>query len=159
MNDKREAILVRMLGVLTAIPPQLGYDQHIVARNRGEFPEAKRPALVLLDGLEEQNPNFLTDNRGRQFMSPSIMTLRPQIFVLLKARERVDNEGVGTELNTFRAAIVKALATDSALAALVGANGDISLKRVETDMQTGSTLQGQMRMDFWINYVFDPYAI
>ena len=79
--------------------------------------------------------------------------------MLLKPAELKDNSGVGTELNTFRAAICKAMATDTALAAIVGPNGDITLRNVETDMQTGSTLQGELRLDFWINYVFDPYKI
>ena len=116
-----------------------------------------RPVVVLLDGVEEIVPNFDTGGRGRKSMSPQVMVMRPQIFVLLKPAELGDNAGVGTELNTFRLAIIQAIARDTALAMLVGSNGDISLRETITDMQTGSTLQGELQLNFWLRYVLNPY--
>jgi len=154
MTDKREAILLRLLTILDDVPQILGYSAHTVFRNRGELKGDKRPSLVLLDGTEYVKTSL--ENRGRVFMSRTIMTMQPQIFVLLRERNLPSNAGVGTELNAFHSAITKAIASDSTLAALCGPNGQVSLRRVETDMQTGSTLQGQLRMDFAVDYVLDP---
>lgn len=155
--DTREAILQRLLVILQGIPTQIGYDVHTVFRNRGELKEDKRPSIVLLDGVEDIRTRY--DGRGRVFMSPTVMTLSPQIFVLLKPRPLPDNAGVGAELSTFRAAVIKAIAADKTLAQLCGSNGGIILNRTETDMQTGSTLEGQLRLDFAVDYVLDPSAL
>jgi hypothetical protein len=157
MSDKREEILEQLLVILESIPPLLGYDEHSVFRNRGEIKEDKRPCIIILDGVE--NANTSNERKGRVFMSTNIITLLPQIFVLLKTRMTPTNDGVGEELSTFRAAIIKSLADDKTLADLCGPNGMISFRRCETDMQTGSTLQGQMRLDFAINYVLDPTTL
>lgn len=154
MTDKREAILERLLDILDDVPHLMGYDEQTVFRNRGELKGDKRPSLVLLDGTEYAKNSV--ERKGRVFMSATVMTMTPQIFVLLKERTLPTNEGVGEELNAFHSAITRAIATDSELAELCGPNGQVSLRRVETDMQTGSTLQGQMRMDFAIDYVLDP---
>lgn len=154
MSDKREEILERLLALLDAVPPQAGYEEHSAFRNRGVLPQDLRPALVLLDGVE--NVKTSVERRGRVFMSPTVMTMLPQIFVILKPRKTPTNAGVGEELNVFRAAVVSAIAHDMTLARLCGSNGQVSLRRVETDMQTGSTLEGQLRLDFAFDYVLNP---
>lgn len=156
--DKREAILARILVILQGIPLQVGYVQHSVFRNRGELPEGKRPAIVLLDGVEEAVTPMTTKGHTR-FMAPAVIRMLPQIFVLLKPRMLPDNAGVGEEINTFRAAVIKAMNDDATLIQLCGSNGQLALQRFETDMQTGSTLQGEMRFDFAIDYVLDPNAL
>jgi hypothetical protein len=155
--DKRETILERVLAILTAIPQQMSYDQNSVFRNRGELPEDKRPSLILLDGVEHNvTPPTGT---GKGFMRPSVMRLLPQIFVLLKPRDHVTNEGVGEELSAFRSSVIKAIGLDRELIQLCGSNGQVALLSSETDMQTGSTLQGELRLDFAIDYVLDPNAL
>lgn len=154
MADKGELILERVLAILAAIPQQLGYSTHTTWRNRGELAEDKRPAMVLMDGTEENVK--LAQGAGRVFMSPTVMRLFPQIFVLLKPRDLVTNEGVGLELRTFRNAIIKAIAQDKILPQLCGSNGGVSLLRMETDMQTGSTAQGELRLDFAFDYTLNP---
>lgn len=156
MADKGELILERILAILTAIPQQLGYSVHTTWRNRGELAEDKRPAMVLMDGTEENIKLLQTQGSGRVFMSPTVMRLFPQIFVLLKPRDTILNEGVGLELRTFRNAIIKAIAQDKILPQLCGSNGSVSLLRVETDMQTGSTAQGELRIDFAFDYTMNP---
>ena len=155
--DRRAEILARLFVIIGTIPDQLGYSSHSTFRNRGELKDDKRPAIALLDGTETHD--LRVEGRGRQFMSPNIVTMMPQIFVLLVPRKLPDNTGVGDELNTFRVAIIRAIANDQQLAMLCGPNGGVSLRRVETDMQTGSTLQGQLRMDFAFKYVLDPYSL
>lgn len=157
MTDRREEILSRLLVILTAVPPQVGSPVHTVFRNRGELPDDKRPSIVLLDGGETIKTPY--GNKGRVLMSPAVMTLRPQIFLLLQPRKTIDNAGVGAELNLFRKAIIKAIANDQDLTHLCGSNGGIQLDSCETDMQTGSTLTGEMRFDFSIDYMLDPYNL
>lgn len=157
MPDKRAQILDRLEAVLDAIPQQMGYDDHTMARNRGGLDEEQRPAIVLLDGVEEAFLN--NEGRGRTFMTSSVMTLLPQIFVLLVPRKTPDNAGVGDELTAFRNAVIGAIANDQQLASLCGSNGEVSLRRVETDMQNGALLEGQLRLDFAFKYVLDPYNL
>lgn len=154
--DKREAILARLLAILDNIPDVITPAQ-LVVRNRGELPEDKRPAIVLLDGSEEVRISH--SGRGGVLMTPAVMTLSPQIFVLLKPRQDAANTGVGEELSAFRVAVIKAIAQDQILAQLCGSNGQVILNRVETDMQTGSTLSGELRFDFAIDYTLDPNAL
>lgn len=87
------------------------------------------------------------------------MSLHPQLFVLLIPRKLPDNAGVGEELSAYRKAIIKAIAEDRTLAHICGSNGQVQLNRVETDMQTGSTLEGQLRLDFQFDYTLDPSAL
>jgi hypothetical protein len=154
MSDTRESILQRTFVVLSAIPAQIGYTAHSVFRNRALLKEDKRPAIVLLDGTEQSDTRL--ESRGRMFMAPHVMVMSPQIFVVLKERLTPSNDGVGEELNTFRVAIVNALAHDAMLIRLCGANGEVALRRCITDMQNGALLQGQMQLDFALTYVLDP---
>jgi hypothetical protein len=155
-TDRREQILARLLEVLEAVPDQLGYDVHTTWRNRGEMKGDKRPALVLLDGIETVKTSTPP---GRVFMSPSVMTMQPQIFVLLKLRNLPTNVGVGEELNTFRVALITAIASDETLAQLCGSNGQVQLINVDTDLQTGNRMEGQMQMDFSFDYVLEPRGL
>lgn len=152
--DKRELILDRMFDILNAVPQLLDYSEHSCFRDRGVLEDDKRPAIVLLDGVE--NVKNSVERRGRVALSPTVMTLLPQIFVVLKLRKTNTNAGVGPELSAFRLAVINAIGTDKQLIDLCGPNGQISLRRVETDMQSGSTLEGQLRLDFAIDYVLDP---
>lgn len=160
MADKRALLLDRIVEVLTAIPQQLGYAQHSVFRDRGLLEKDQLPALVLLDGDEQVvNADFQMLRRGRRFMAPQVMQLRPQIFVLLEERKLPGNAGVDDELTTFRNAVISAIANDEQLAQICGPNGGVALLRVETDMKTGASVVGQLRFDFVFNYVLDPYKL
>jgi len=86
-----------------------------------------------------------------------IVTMRPQIFVLLK-NAKPNNVDVGTLLNTHRAAIIRAIATDAQLQALVGPNGDLAYESAETDLNTGMAMEGQMQIGISITCPLDPYV-
>lgn len=155
-EDRRAQILDRLMAIYTPIPEALGFPANSVFRNRGELPEDKRPAIVLLDGLEVRASSL---RAGRTMMGPQIMTLQPQTFVLLKPRKTAANSGIGAELTLFRNRIIRDVSKDEFLATLCGPNGQIVLNRVETDLQTGSSLSGEMRIDFAIDYVLTPNAL
>lgn len=154
MLDKREAILQRMLAILVTVPgPALVDGQLCVFRNRGEVPVEKMPALVLLDGREEIR--ISAHNKGG-ILATTVFTLHPQVFVILRPTEDNNNDGIGEELSLWRMRLLKAFTTDDDLIGLLGANGEIQYLGHETDMQTGSTMLGQMQMQFSLSYVLNP---
>jgi hypothetical protein len=153
MADKRELILVRLKGILEDVKTELSVVT--VARNRGLLKNEKRPALVVLDGDERFR---LTNDRHRGragMMAPSIQIMNPEIYILLDEARPITDE-TGTKLNQMRIVLVHAIATDSALATLVGSNGNVVYNGCVTDLKSGGALSGEMKLDFAIQYVFDP---
>lgn len=152
MLDKREVILERMLSLLQAVitlPPLS------VFRNRAELPVEKLPALVLLDGRESLKHPDMTTTRGGALV-PAVFNLTPQVFIVLKPREDINNVGVGEELSYLRMQVLKSFIQDDELRGLLGSNGEINYLGHETDLQTGSTVLGSMQLNFQLSYVFDP---
>lgn len=155
MADTRELILNRLLAIATG---QAGFESAV--RNRGLLTTEKRPAIIVLDGRETP---VLThggrSNRARNGMSmpltPSVMALQPEIYILLD-EHRPTNENVGTLLNTLRRSFIRALAEDTEMQSLLGANGGIVYNGADTDLKSGGALSGQMRLDFQFSYVFFP---
>jgi hypothetical protein len=145
---RREEILNRVFEILETIPGLV-----TKARNRGLMDNDMRPCGLLLDADEQ---TIVTGaGRGRQKMQPVIVKMMPQIFIVLKGKKPA-NEGVGAELNDYRAKIITALNDDAQLLALIGPNGDISYDGCLTDLKNGSTWDGQMQLDFSITTIMDP---
>jgi hypothetical protein len=154
MYDKREAILQRMFAILTTISgPAVVDGQACIFRNRGEVPPEKMPALVLLDGREEIR---LSASGKGGIKVATLFTLLPQVFVILKPTEDASNTGIGEELSDYRMRLLKAFKDDDSLIAMLGSNGEINYLGHETDMQTGSTMLGQMQLLFSLTYVLNP---
>lgn len=147
--DKRELILRRILAIGTGL---VGIKS--AWRNRGQLKEDKRPAFVVLDG-NEINPHRV-EGRGHAALSTTVMEVSPQLFILLVPRDTPKNEGVGEELSQWRAKLIKALAADQQLIDLIGPNGQIIFRGMQTDMVTGSALYGELQFDFGIRYVLNP---
>jgi hypothetical protein len=154
--DTRRNVLDRLFDLLSAIVPP-GNAFH----NRGELPIDKRPAIVLLDGDELVTGRTLNQGRGRVIQSPTMMTLRPQIFFLAKPNPPT-NEGVVDTINDARAAIVRAIITDITLVNLIGGprgNGQIRYRGSDTDMKTGSSMRGELQVTFEIDYDLHPESL
>jgi hypothetical protein len=45
------------------------------------------------------------------------------------------------------------------LAELLTANGAIEFRTSETDFQSGRTNEGQLQLNFWFYYVFNPLTL
>lgn len=163
MFDKREGILERMMVILRFSHGLMASSEfggvalvdgeYSIFRNRGEVPDDKCPALVLLDGREVIRVS--TSGKGG-ILTPTTFTLQPQVFVLLKQRENSSNNGVGPELSQWRMSLLKSFTSDEDLIAMLGSNGEIQYLGHETDLQTGSTMLGQMQMLFALTYVLNP---
>jgi hypothetical protein len=153
MQDKREMILSRLLTLLGTVNG--GPETLSVFRNRAEIPSEKLPALVLLDGKEVlKNPQAVHTRGGAR--APGIFELTPQVFIVLKPRDTIENTGVGEELSGLRMRVLNAFTWDDELSALLGANGELMHTGHISDLQTGSTVVGQMQLYFQLTYVLDP---
>lgn len=150
MADTRELILARMLVTLATVS-----GVQTAVRNRGLLSNEKRDAIVLCDGDETVKLLPGRSGRGPVMLTTSINTMRPELYVLLK-EGRVNNIDVGQHLNAYRIAVCAALSTDTELEALLGAEGGITYNGCVTDLKSGSSLSGEMRLDFAISYVFNP---
>lgn len=152
MADKRKIILDRVFALLQAIP---GVTHSF--RNRGDLKEELRPAVLLLDGTE--SADGAAYQRGRVAVSPNVITMQPQIFVLPVPKDLPGNNGVTADIEDWRRKIIRALTLDDQLISFVGPNGQIEYRGMDTDMQSGSTMVGEIQFHFAFRYVLDPATI
>jgi hypothetical protein len=146
MTDRRELILLRLLDILKAMPGLAA-----VVRNRGELPTDMRPAAVLLDADEVGRPGA-AQHRGHLIKAPQFVDMTPEIYVVMDQREP-KNERIGEDMNAMRVAIIKAITGDTELQQLVSSNGDIRYAGVLTDMASGRSMEGQMRVRMTFTYL------
>jgi hypothetical protein len=151
--DPRENILNQMVVIAQAVT---GIET--TARNRGLMSNDKRPLIILLDG--DETPKLSLDTRrlrGRSLsMGPQIVTMKPEVYIIPKEPRPIGEEGgvnIGTTINDIRTRYIKEIWADATLTTLIGTNGSIVYNGMSTDLKSGSTLSGQMRLDFVINYV------
>ena len=146
MTDKREQILVRLQGLAQDLPG-------IVAafRNIDEISDRQRPCIVILDADEAADD---ADPAGlaRRPHAPRRVGMTPEIYVMLGAKP----EDVGTAINVFRAAFIKAVLMDSELATLVGSNGDIRYEGCATGLARGRNMEAEMGLSFTFSYILRP---
>jgi len=135
-----------------------------VYRDRGEMPIDKLPAAILLDGSENLAYPVTPNKSGR--MPPAIFILSPQIFVVLQPRDDMTNSTlngiaapIGPELSGYRDKILADVVNDPTLLGLLTANGQIVYRGCDTDMQTGSSMVGQLQMHFEFHYVLNPSQV
>lgn len=155
MPSPREPILVRYLEIAQGVT---GFKTK--KRNGGLIDDDKRDAVILLDGDEINNKGPAVKPRAG-LMMPAFMRASPELYIVLK-EHRPQNDtpaNVGTLLNAYRDALIKAVAEDTAMAALLGSNGSVVYNGCATDLKSGSALSGTMRLDFSFYYWVIPSAI
>jgi hypothetical protein len=154
----REDILAQIETVLASISGVA-----TCARDRGLLETDELPAIILLDGREDIVQTNVATYKS-VLMPPAIFRLQPQIFLILPQRDDATNQTVnngtyqpvGPQLSYWRDVILGALINDPTLLAMITTSGQISYRGMETDMQTGGTLQGQLRLHIDFNYVWAP---
>lgn len=154
LEDKREAILERLEDLMG--------EQYIAAktvvRNRALLKQDDRPAIAILDGDERARltgDGLGRGNNGRVGMTPQLMTMTPQIFMVLDSRQPM-HEGVGPDVNAFRMTLVRVINQDPVLRSILGRNGSMAYMGMITDLKSGSRLDGEVQFDFAFTYVLDP---
>lgn len=156
MSGSREEILSRILEIAVAVKTDDTTIKSAV-RNRGPRQTDERPAIVLLDGDETNSLPARRPGRGGLPPPPAIVTMTPEIFLLLEeARPKQEEKQVGARINAYRDALSSALAGDPTLRTLLGGNGRMEYRGCATDLKSGSALSGEMRLDFAFTYVFNP---
>ena len=155
--DRREQILSRILAILG------GIDGIVMAvRDWGDIPPKETedgttqlPAAVLLDG-EETNTLKTVGHSPGQRMPATVVGLRPQIWVVPLPSDTIKNVGIPAFISQTRIKVLKALINDETLLSLMGANGGMEYLGMKTDMQSGSTMEGNFMLDCMFNYTFNP---
>lgn len=145
--DKRELILAQLLVIGRTIPGVKSF-----FRNRGLVSTDERPAFVLLDGDElptKLGPPARSNYGG---MTPQLMVMTPEMYFLLP-EARPTNDEVGSQINALRIQHYNAMASDATLRGLIGPNGTMTYYSTTTDLKSGSTLGGTMRMNYQLTYV------
>jgi hypothetical protein len=159
--NKREQILERLKDIMSEEYIQA----ETVVRNRGLIEEDARPAIAIMDGDERAQVTGDSLGRGRGGrvgMSFQLMTMAPQVFFipkeLLPRNQTIATPpvNIGTIVNEYADLIVRVVARDTVLQALVGNNGSIAYIAMVTDLKSGAALQGQCRLDFAFTYMIDP---
>lgn len=148
MTDKREQILVRLEAILV----ETATTGTNVYRDRADLEDNELPAYVLLDGNETKQVGA-SDVGGRR--GPQIMLLTPQIFHVPVPPENQLNVGIGPTISEHRVLLLRAIMMDESLSLLLGSNGYIEYRGMETDMNTGAEAKGQFRLDLALAYVLD----
>jgi hypothetical protein len=143
MADIREQILDRLVtvarvsGIATAV------------RNQGEISDDVLPAVIVFDADEQANDN---DPRTRQANAPRRVAMMPEIRLLLGGV----SEQVGTDLNTYRSRIIKAVLTDDTLLALTAENQSARYEGCATQFKAGRAMQADMLLTFRFDYYLKP---
>lgn len=142
--DKREQVIVRLLAIAS------GIDGIVTAvRNTDTISERNRPGIIVFDGDEAVE---LSENAPK---GPAIVAMTPEIVIVLgdTAAE------VGTTLNAYRAAFLKAVLTDATLRGIVGTNGGVSYQGCAIALARGRNMEGEMGISLSITYPLNPAAL
>ena len=142
--DRREAILARMLelaegvaGVTTAKRNQLAID------------DLALPAILIFDGDETAQDS---DPGRRLPTTPRRVDMHPVITILVEATGAT----VGTTLNGFRAAYLKAMAQDETLVGFTHDRVGFRYEGSTPVVQEGRAVEGAMQLNVSFTYILKP---
>lgn len=142
MGDRREQILVRLLGIARATTGIVKAERNFIQPTDRDL-----PFIGVLEGDEEADEASPIP-RSRPGMGPALFAMTPQM-VLVVTR---GSETLGTDLNTFRTRIIKAVLADEELAAIVGSNGSIRYVGLQSDLSVGRSMLGSYALGFTFVY-------
>lgn len=156
--DRRDLILTTLFNLLKGLTVTLTNGTipagHIV-RNRDELPKELVPGIILLDADEVRDPRTpLLQGRATR-VSPSLMRMTPEIYVVLDVR-KPQNALVGEDINLARAAIINAIVHNKDLLSIVGDNGSIVYDGCVTDLARNRQMRGQLGISITFTYPFIP---
>jgi molybdenum cofactor biosynthesis enzyme len=143
MIDRREAILSRIVEVIEATS-----EFAVVSRNKPNAGEGRMPEAVVFDA-DEESAVMPDTSRWREADAPQLMTMRPEIYVLIAANAA----NAGPRLSELRAAVYRAIVEDKELSDLVGRTGRIIMQACRSQFAVGRTMQAELRIEFAITYV------
>ncbi len=166
MSDVREAILEQLQTLLSGVSGIAG-----VYRDRGDLTTMELPAIILLDGSEE---NTMADqamqNKSQSRFPGGVVNLKPDIVVVLQPRSDASNttidgpngqlipaSPIGPEISQWRMSVRAAIENDPSLISLLYPQGGMTYLGSETDMLLeSSTLQGRLPIRYSFRYWLTP---
>ena len=162
--NRRELILARLQERMMSVPGVAEVDGvKSVFRNRGAVPDELRPAIVVLDGREVL---VTTISQQHREMPPAIMRVLPQIWVLVRARDNVNNDTldnqsapIGEELSAWQVKVQGAIYGDEVLLGLLGDSGGIDWQGLDTDLEAAAEMTGELLLNFGFRYYFNPAEV
>ena len=145
MADLREDILVRLLAILNTLGAEKVERNVKIVDDVGQF-----PALLMFDGDEEtRESDFVPGSPANKLVR---MEANPHIHILLGESP----EDVGTQLNKWRARVIKGFTSDADLIKLLTTNGGIRYEGLVTSLHLGRTIVGEMGLAFIFVYPLRP---
>jgi hypothetical protein len=147
MADAREQILQRLVAILDGVE---GIKK--VKRNELDQSETTLPLAVILDGDETADDS---DPVSRPPTAPRIVTMTPEIYVIVAKKAAQ----VGTDINSMRARVINAIATDAPLIALTHKNEGGRYEGAASGLSRGRSMMGEVGLSFSFRYVLRPGSI
>lgn len=146
MADLRETLLAQILTTLKTIS-----GVEVCDRNLNDISDVSLPAIILFDGGEEA-----FDNPRARGLAANVIEMRPMIDVYIKDVP----ETVGTDINEWRATVLKSLLGDATISAYCNGipNGGIRYLGCETSLADGRAATMRLSLSLAINYPFKPSA-
>lgn len=146
MTDRREAILAQLLAIARAVP-----GVNLAARNKLSPNDTDLPAIIIYDGDEVSSD---ADPDGtRPANAPRRITMQPAIEIAFGDHP----EDIGTSINVMRAALIKAICTDTTLIGLaLDRNGIRYLGCVSGGAGLGRSQEATMLLNFAFTYALRP---
>lgn len=145
MIDRREQILARLVTIAGTVS---GVD--FVFRNKDEISETERPCIRIYDGdevLSDKSPP--AEHKGAV---QTMMTMTPLVAIELGGKP----ENVGTDLNTLRLRLIKAVLTDTQLPEMVAKKGRYRYEGCTMSSTTARLTEVAMILTFAFTYSLNP---
>lgn len=139
--DRREQVIARLVQIAAGVPGIA-----VALRNIDTLSERQRPGIIVFDGDEAVD----LPPPGRA--GPSMVSMTPEVVLALGDKA----EAVGTSLNGYRAAFLKAVLTDATLRGIVGPNGRVLYQGCASAFARGRTMEGEMGISLSIEYPLNP---
>jgi hypothetical protein len=145
MIDRREQILARLITIAGTVS---GVD--FVFRNKDEINETERPCVRIYDGdetLSDKTP--LAEHKGAV---QTMLTMTPLVAIELGGKP----DSIGTELNTLRLRLIKAVLTDAQLVEMVAKKGRYRYEGCTVTSATARQTEAAMILTFSFTYSLNP---
>lgn len=162
-KDTCELIRARGLAILQTLTGLAAYNDGITTapsawrdRTHLDLDGDMLPGIVWLDGGETPHESTRTYGKAKPYMPPTLMRLAPQIILVEKPTETVENKGMGPLLAQWRRKILRAFATDDVLLnSLLGEDGQLEYLGHSTDFEVGGSMRGAIQVNLAMTYMFD----
>lgn len=145
--DRRELILAQLFVVCQSFAPDL-VPLRRIHRNRLNVSGKSGPAIVLMDGKEE-NPSEFNSRRAGQVVKLATLIMLPKIQLF----DFGSSEEIGAKLNALRIAMIVRVQDDATLSQIGGNSyGAVHYIGCDAEIDAGEKAEGRIDVNFQITY-------